>query len=259
MIHARGVSLSYGRVKALEGVDFTAKAGEFTAIVGPNGSGKTTLLKALSGDKGFTGQIEFEDRPLGTIPLPELARRRAVLAQATAVSFPFLVGELVAMGQEAGKHAARLGLIAAALARVGMSGSEARAFNELSGGQQQRVLLARALAQVWHPVDDEGPAWLLLDEPVSALDIASQLMVLDVARDFAAAGGGVIAIMHDLNLTAMYAHQVMLMKSGEVLRAGLPADVLSDDLLAKVYGVRLRACHAPKGCLWFLPQSAQSA
>ena len=100
-----------------------------------------------------------------------------------------------------------------ALARVDLAGFEGRMYQELSGGEQQRVQLARVLCQVWTPVAEGRARYLFLDEPVSSLDIGHQLSVMRLARDFAARGGGVVAVMHDLNLTSMFADQVVMMQS----------------------------------------------
>ena len=108
------------------------------------------------------------------------------------------------------------------MARVDLAGFGARFYQELSGGEQQRVQLARVLCQVWTPVLEGRPRYLFLDEPVSSLDIKHQLVIMDIARDFARRGGGVVAILHDLNLTAMYADRVLVMKRGRVAASGSP-------------------------------------
>ena len=144
-----------------------------------------------------------------------------------------------------------------ALARVDLDGFAGRFYQELSGGEQQRVQLARVLCQVWAPVLDGRPRYLLLDEPVSSLDIRHQLMIMNVARDFARRGGGVVAILHDLNLTAMYADRVHVMHRGRLAAAGTPSEVLSDEMIAKVFECRLKVGALPaKGMPFVLPQSA---
>jgi len=97
---------------------------------------------------------------------------------------------------------------------------------------------------------------LFLDEPVAALDIAHQLMVMRLARSFADAGGGVVMVLHDLNLTAMAADRVLLLKSGALLAQGGPEDVLTDRLLSLAYGCRIRITTPPQTGPWLLPQSA---
>ncbi|PRY95723.1 iron complex transport system ATP-binding protein [Hasllibacter halocynthiae] len=247
MIAARGLRARLGRTEALRGVDLRARAGAVTALVGPNGSGKTTLLRRLSGELDGLGVVTLDGAAIAGMRPWELASRRAVLPQATRLAFPFTVIEVVRLGLAAGTEAARGGIAEAALARVGLSGFESRLFQELSGGEAQRVHFARVLAQVWSPVLDGHARWLLLDEPVAALDIAHQLEVIGIARDYAAAGGGVIAVMHDLNLTAMMADQVVLMAEGRVALAGPPGTVIADRPLSAAYGCAVRTGETPPG------------
>ncbi|PJE32325.1 Hemin import ATP-binding protein HmuV [Pseudooceanicola marinus] len=259
-LSATDITLRLRRTTILDQVDFAAEPGEVTAIVGPNGSGKTTLLRVLTGE--IAGQIAPGGQVrMGGLDVVDadpwvLARRRAVLAQQTALSFPFTVLEVVRLGAEGPGGAARA---LAALARVDLAHYGGRLYQELSGGEQQRVQLARVLAQLEEPVGPHGPRWLFLDEPVSALDIAHQLQVMEIAADFARRGGGVIAVMHDLNLTAMYARKVVLLQQGRCIGAGPTEEVLTDDLLSRAYGCDLRMGVAPGSGLFLLPQSAQIA
>lgn len=252
---ARDISVSLGRKPVLHGVDLTARAGEVTAIVGPNGSGKTTLMRCLTGELACKGRISLGDRDLAAMPPEEQARRRAVLPQAAALPFPFTVAEVVRIGLEARGERAEA-LVPAALAAVDLPGFSGRLYQELSGGEQQRVQLARVLAQVWQPVDEAGPRWLLLDEPVSSLDIAHQLVVMRLAADYARRGGGVVAVLHDLNLTALFAQNLLLMSGGRVLHQGPAAEVLTDELLSRAYGCRLRVNAVPDSGIWVLPHAA---
>lgn len=246
--------------RILDGVDFIAKPGEITAIIGPNGSGKTTLLRAMAGDLPFTGGISLNGRDVTRMRHRELAKYRGVLSQHTELSFPFQVREVVSMGieafGEAHKHAAEE-MLTQSLSAVGLAGFEARHYHELSGGQRQRVQLARVLCQIWHPLNDKDePCWLLLDEPVSSLDIAHQIVVMQLAQTFAQRGGGVIAVMHDLNLTSMFAHSVILLTKGHVVHQGPVDEVIIDGHLRSTYGVDLSTNRTPKNDGTFvLPQS----
>lgn len=146
-----------------------------------------------------------------------------------------------------------------ALARVGLAHYADRLFQDLSGGEAQRVMLARVLAQVWAPVEDGAPRWLLLDEPVSSLDIAHQLQVMEIARDFARGGGGVLAVMHDLNLTALFADRIAVLAEGQLVAFGTPAEVLTDDTLSRAYGCALRVSAPPPADIPFVLPHAASA
>lgn len=261
MIEADRVSVSFGAKRILHDVDFRAHAGQVTAIVGPNGSGKTTFLKALSGDLKASGTIRLNGRDLRELKPWQAAALRAVLPQATSLSFPFTVREIVRLGITGGRSGAPAAeserLPERALARVDLEGFAGRFYQELSGGEQQRVQLARVLCQVWTPVLEGEPRWLFLDEPVSSLDIRHQLVIMGIARDFAARGGGVVAILHDLNLTSMFADRVAVMSRGRVAASGGPAEVFTDDLIYRVFECRLKVGVLPAGGAPFvLPQSA---
>lgn len=261
MISAKRICVRLGRTPILHDIDFTAAPGRITAIIGPNGSGKTTLLRALTGDIPFTGRVEMNGRELGALKALELASIRAVLPQAASLSFPFTVREIVRLGLVSGRSGAagraNEAIVEEALVRVDLAGFAGRFYQELSGGEQQRVQLARVLCQVWQPVLDGVPRFLFLDEPVSSLDIRHQLVIMNIAREFAVAGGGVVAILHDLNLTAMYADQVAVMHRGRLTAAGEPSTVLSDDLLETVFECRLQVSMTPpSGGMFVLPQSA---
>jgi iron complex transport system ATP-binding protein len=255
-IIANDLTVSLGRKEILHGVDFVAAPGQMTAIAGPNGSGKSTLMKALCGEVEYRGDVTLNDRDLGAYSAAALAQQRGVLPQATTVAFPFRVSEIVALGLMSGHYGARADLPLRALDRVGLQGYGERLYQELSGGEQQRVQLARVLVQVWEPQEHGTPRWLLLDEPVSSLDIAHQLQVMHLARDYARAGGGVISVMHDLNLPAMFADRIVLMQSGRVAAEGPPPQILREEVLSPVYECRLRPNQVPVGRVPFLlPQS----
>ena len=252
MLAASNIRVQHGRSPTLDGVDLAAHPGTVTAIVGPSGAGKSTLLKALTGEATYEGEILLNGQDIRHSRLTDQARVRAVLPQATPMAFPFTVLEIV-----------RLGLINApgqdhiaqsALARVGLSGFEGRYYQQLSGGEQQRVQLARVLCQVWQPVGEDGsPRWLFLDEPVSSLDIGHQIQVMQIVRDFARAGGGVVMVMHDLNLTAMSADSVALLRDGQIVTQGNCTDVFRDDLLSQAYGCDLFVNFVPKTYPFVLP------
>lgn len=245
MFTARGIHVTIGKSAILHGVDFQARAGELTAIVGPNGSGKTTLLKAMTGDLPYTGLVALNGTDVKNIPAPTLAARRAVLPQNAGLAFPFTVLEVVRLGLMAGLETDTRYLPARALSHVGLAGYEGRFYHELSGGEQQRCQLARVLVQVWQPVRRGTPSWLFLDEPVSALDIGHQLEVMTIARSFADRGGGVIAVMHDLNLTSMFSDSILLMTSGSVVLQGNPARVLTNANLSHAYRCNVQVNTAP--------------
>ena len=248
MIEVSGVSVRLSGKAIVSQVGFSAEAGQLTAIAGPNGSGKTTTMKAVSGELPYSGSIRLNGQEVNALQPWRLATMRAVLPQASSISFPFTVREVVRMGLTTGvnRNPENAEQTAAnALASVNLGGFEGRFYQELSGGEQQRVQLARVLCQIAEPVVDGKPCWLLLDEPVSSLDISHQLTIMTLARNFCEAGGGVIAVMHDLNLTALFADRIILMKSGQLAASGSVRDVLTDETMESVFGCALRINQVP--------------
>jgi len=261
-IEVDDLSVHIGRKAILSGVTLSVKPGAVTAIVGPNGSGKTTFLKAVSGDLPFDGEVRINGEALKGMKPWQAAAHRAVLPQASSLSFPYTVREVVKLGLLGGRSGAnpteQAQLPERALERVDLKGFAGRFYQELSGGEQQRVQLARVLCQVWQPVLDGQPRYLLLDEPVSSLDIKHQLIIMDIAARFASAGGGVLAVLHDLNLTARFADQVAMIHRGKLVAAGAPAEVFNDALVSDVFECRIQVGVPPSGDLpYVLPQSAQ--
>ncbi|MDR5652181.1 heme ABC transporter ATP-binding protein [Ruixingdingia sedimenti] len=259
MLAVTDLTVHLGGRRILDALSMQAQAGAVTVILGPNGSGKTTLLRAATGDLRYAGSVRLGGVEIAGAPLWRLAAVRGVLEQATPVAFAFTVAEVVRFGLGAGLSAGRAEVARLALEEVGLADLAERPFHELSGGQQQRVHLARVRAQVWEPVSPEGPRWLFLDEPVASLDIAHQLAVMEVMRGFARAGGGVVAVMHDLNLSAMVADRIVLLAEGRVVAAGPPEAVIRDAPLSRAYGCPLRANRAPAAGPWILPQGAAAS
>lgn len=260
MLTVDDLHISLAGASVLHGVTLQAEPGQVTAIVGPNGSGKTTLLRAITQDLPYSGKISLDGSDIANLSGRQLAARRAVLPQASRIAFPFTVLEIVRLGMMSSARPAPDARAAAALARVGLAGFEDRFYQELSGGEQQRAQLARVLTQVWDPVGPDGPNWLLLDEPVSSLDIGHQLEVMDLIADYARNGGGVIAVMHDLNLTAMFAHRIVLLAGGQCLASGPPDAVLTDAILSRAYRCTLRVNTAPpEPATYLLPHIARRA
>ncbi|QHG85091.1 heme ABC transporter ATP-binding protein [Rhodococcus rhodochrous] len=231
-MRAVGVRLRRGEREILHGVDFEVRTGEVVALVGPNGAGKSTLLAALSGDHPISGgTVEVEGRPLERWSSIALARRRAVLPQQHTVGFPFTARQVVRMGRAAWARTPRQDdddrIVAEAFATSDVAHLADRPFPALSGGERARVALARVLAQ-----DTET---LLLDEPTAALDLGHQEVVMQVVRARADDGHAVVVVLHDLGLAAAYADRVCVLEQGRIVADGAPGDVLTEELLGRVY------------------------
>lgn len=258
MLELLDISVRLGRRDILQGITLSAQAGEVLAVCGANGAGKSTLLKAALAEVPVKGTVRLNGLSITGAHTAGLSSLRAVLPQDTEIAFAFTLGDIVTMGREAGDFARWPEVDALALDAVGLSGRQNEDFRLLSGGERQRGHLARALAQVWEPVGSNGPRWLMLDEPVASLDLGHQLQVMRLARSFADAGGGVIAIMHDLNLSAMFADRMAFLVEGRLEAIGPPAQVLQEALLERAYGCRIALNSAPGSGPWLLPQACES-
>lgn len=263
MLEARSVTYRVSGKALVSDVDLTLRPGRLVAIIGPNGAGKSTLLRLLSGElRPSSGTIALDGRDIGSYAATDLARRRAVVPQATALAFPFTVREVVLLGATVPgfiappTHVARA--VTDCLRTVGLLGLEERLYPHLSGGERQRVHIARALLQLAVAGrEDTRPAMLMLDEPTASLDLAHQGIVLAEARRQAREGRAVLAVLHDLNLATAFADELILMSAGRILACGSASCVLRDDLLSRAYGcnVRVNATPAP-GIPFVLPHAA---
>lgn len=246
MIRAENVSFHVEGRPLVERVSLDFGEGRLTAILGPNGAGKSTLLKLLCGQiKPAEGEVFFDGKPLGRWAPSELARRRAVLPQQTGIPFAFTAQEIVLLGRSPHGDASRCREMALEAMRVTESGHLAeRIVGTLSGGELQRVHLARVLVQIGFP-RVEANACLMLDEPISNLDPAHQHGTLEIARNLARAGVTVLLVIHDLNLAAQYADDLVLMKGGGVVFNGMPREALSVETIEKVFSVKARIVENP--------------
>ncbi len=252
LAEATALRLTLGGRELLRGVDLTVRAGEVLALLGPNGAGKSTLLSVLARDLApSAGALSLGGRAAGSYRPAELALFRSVLPQAAALSFPFRAGEVVRMGRApwAGTPAARQDerVVAEAMAATECAPFADRPFSALSGGERARVALARVLAQ-------QAPL-LLLDEPTAALDLRHQELVLRLARERAAAGDGVVVVLHDLSLAAAYADRVALLAHGALHASGTVTEVLTGPRLTEVYGHPVEVLPHPRtGAPLVLPE-----
>jgi len=239
-VEIRNLSFSYGDKKVLRGISLNVARGEMVGIIGPNGSGKTTLLKILSMIlTGQEGEVLLNGREIQHYGRKGLSRLIAVVPQESQVSFPYTVGEIVLMGR-ASLHGpfALDGKRDLEVAGESMRLTETLSFadrylHELSGGEKQRVIIARALAQ--------EPEALLLDEPSTFLDIRHQLQIHELVwRLNHQRGFTVLSSLHDLNLAALFFPRLVILRDGEIYRDGSPKDVLTEEIIQEVYGVKVR-------------------
>ncbi|MEM9226903.1 MAG: heme ABC transporter ATP-binding protein, partial [Verrucomicrobiota bacterium] len=244
MLEATNISFQYGQREVLNQVSIQVKPGKVLALLGTNGAGKTTLAKVLSGELVASGaDVSLEGKPLPTWSAQAMAQRRAVLPQTPQLEFNFSVLDVVLMGRtphmQQGERPHDREICRAALERVDLQQFETRSYLELSGGERQRVQLARVLAQIWEAPADQN-RYLLMDEPVAALDLAHQHSTLRIARELAYEGVGVLCIVHDLNLALNYSDEALLLHQGAVYLTGPTPIVLTEEHIEKVFSVRAR-------------------
>ncbi|MBM4379002.1 MAG: ABC transporter ATP-binding protein [Deltaproteobacteria bacterium] len=231
-----GVCAWHGSAQVLHGVSACFHPGRLAVVLGPNGAGKSTLLRACLGlHPVVEGEVRLAGRPLRAWGRAGLARQVAWVPQRPGAVEGFTAREWVLMGRT--PHLGLLGLTGPAdaaradawLAEVGLPGVGDRPVEALSGGEQRLVLFARALAQ--------EAAGVLLDEPTAFLDVRHQVALLERARGHVRQGGWAVAVLHDVNLAAAWADDVLLLRSGRVVAHGSAAEVLTPALLGELYGV----------------------
>ena len=232
-----GVECRYGSVKILENVNFTVNEGDFVGIVGPNGSGKTTLLKSISRTlKPLTGTILLDKTDIYSIKSVDLAKQMAIVPQESNIGFSFTALDIVLMGRN--PHMKRfqmesesdLNIVRKAMHRTNTWHLADRPINELSGGEKQRVIIARALAQ--------EPKVLLLDEPLTHLDMINQLEIMDLVKELCTAERLIVlTVIHDLNLAARYCSSILLLKGAKIFAAGPVENVLTSENIKAVFHV----------------------
>ncbi|SES35893.1 iron complex transport system ATP-binding protein [Streptomyces sp. yr375] len=239
-LRAERVSYSVGGTLILDGVDITPRPGTVTGLLGPNGSGKSTLLRLLAGVLApASGAVTLDGRPLDRVGRRAVAQRVAVVEQQADTQVALSVLDVVRLGRVPHRRAwspasaEDEAAVRSALARTGLTDKADRRWHTLSGGERQRVQIARALAQ--------QPRELLLDEPTNHLDIQHQLGLLTLITELRLTS---VVALHDLNLAAMYCDRLVVLRQGGVVACGSPRDVLTETLIADVYGVRAAVTHA---------------
>ncbi|WP_066263120.1 ABC transporter ATP-binding protein [Hydrogenophaga flava] len=241
MLELDDLTLRLGGLTLAEGLKLTLQPGQLHAIIGPNGTGKTSLLRALFGELPLAqGQVRLDGRPM--VPRTLVAWRQAIgyMPQNTQLELDLSVLEVVVLGrlQRLSMRLSDDDLAAAlgALQALDLAHLADRAMHTLSGGQRQMVLFAQVLLR--------QPRLMLLDEPVSALDLKHQMQLMEhlqaqtVQQDWIS-----VAVLHDLNLAAQFADQLIVLGEGRLLAFGPPAQVLSAELIQRLYQVPVDVRH----------------
>ena len=214
--------------KRLDDVTFTHQRGELLGLIGANGAGKSTLLHTIAGLQKSTGNIKIDGNSINSIPPHERARTVGIQPQAVTSAWALTVADIVALGRMPWGDEDKAA-IERAIERAGVSEFRDRIIDQLSGGERARVWLARVLAG--------EPQLLLSDEPIASLDIHYQLAVMEVLKNYSRENNGVIVAIHDLSLAARFCDRLALLDKGELIALGTPAEVLTETLLSRAYGV----------------------
>jgi iron complex transport system ATP-binding protein len=245
-LHADQVRLAYDKRVVADQLNVTIPDQSFTVVIGPNACGKSTLLRALARMlKPLHGSVFLDGSLISSYPSKEVARRLGLLPQTSIAPDGITVADLVARGRYPHQRLLRQWsrddetVVAEAMSQTGVTDLADRYVDELSGGQRQRVWLAMALAQ--------QTSLLLLDEPTTFLDVAHQIEVLDLCADLHEhQGRTLVAVLHDLNHAARYATHLIVMREGEVVATGSPSEVMTAELVERVFDLRCRVIDDPE-------------
>ena len=266
MLTANDITFRVGQKALIADVSVSFAPGRLHLIIGPNGAGKSTLIKVLARLlRPQHGNIEYEGVDVQGGSEADLAKRRAVLSQAVEVAFPLSVREVVMMGRYP-HFGGRPGPIDERTVDDVMKYFDVTEFGQrnyqsLSGGERQRVNFARVLAQLWHdgsashfendlPGSSLSCRYLFLDEPLTFLDIRHQIDFMKKVRTFAENPSVVtVGVVHDLNLAARFADQIVLLNNGRVVVTGTATEVLTTDRIQEVFGVETTFVNAKRSGL----------
>lgn len=234
MIQAQDIHYCIKSQPIINQASVDLRPGEITILVGPNGAGKSTLFKVLAGEYPCKhGVVRYNGRKIQQYKAKDLAKVRAVMPQHSELSSPFKAIEIVEMGLFAAGATYLPEILEEVMRATETWPLRDKAYSNLSGGEKQRVQFARVIAQVWQP--RPYPRFILLDEPVSSMDIAYQHKAMAMLQKVKEKNIAVLVILHDLNMVAHYADRVILLKKGLVFKQGSVADTMTSQNLEKVF------------------------
>ena len=245
VLEIKNLNIDYNGIKALENLNLDLKKGKFYTILGPNGAGKSTLLKAISKNlDNHKGTIFIEGTDIKDLKIKNLARRISMVPQETSIDFDLMGEEIVLMGriphlkrlEKEGSH--DLAIVKEAMRKTNTLHLRNRSVTKMSGGEKQRVVVARALAQ--------EAGIMLLDEPVSQLDLHNQIEIMNIIRGLVDKEGlTAICVLHDINLAVNYSDEIIIMKDGHLVSKGSPEDIIRQDIIEETYGIKVNIIENP--------------
>jgi len=244
LLSLKDVSFAYNGSFRLTDVSLSVAKGDFLGIIGPNGSGKSTLVKLMAGYlTPHGGGVFLEGKSLKALDRKAVARKVAVVTQGIHTEFSYTVEEMVRLGRlpHLGRWSSEAPgdtqAVNRALALTQLEQYRSRFFNSLSGGEAQRVLVAQALAQ--------EPEVLLLDEPTTYMDMAFQQDLFTLMSRLNQAGITLVAVLHDINLAALYCKELVAIKAGRVFTQGNPDQVITRENIQAIYGCNVDVSRHP--------------
>ena len=255
-IECNNLSYSVLNTSILSNVSLAINPGEIVSLIGPNGSGKSTLINVLAGDISPTrGIVVYGGLPINSLSLEKRAKTRSVMSQSHEIMFDFSVREIIEMGLiEYGADPVNV-LLTDPVMEVAKSCYVAqfldRKFRTLSGGEQRRAHLARSLLQIWKLSEHDDERYLILDEPLSNLDLFHQYKIAELLSNLADKGIGILLVAHDLNIVANISNRVAILQQGSLLHDGKPKEVLTEINLAQVFCLPLKVEHKPFRITYF--------
>ncbi len=239
VVDVKNMDFRYDSEPMLKNINFDIPCGSFVSILGPNGSGKTTLLKNLCGILNpEKGTISLKNKNLKGYKHKELAKTVAVVHQSNNIGFSFSVFDTVLMGRFPyikklqGETTEDIKIAEESMKNTGIYHLREKDIREISGGERQRVMIARALTQ--------EPEVLILDEPISNLDIKFQISILKLCKKLNKEKGiTIVTTLHDINLAGQYSDYTLLLNKGNLVAQGEPRSVLTVDNIKNVYQVQV--------------------
>ncbi len=226
----------YGKHKVLSNLSFSLEKGKLMCVLGPNGVGKSTLFQCILGlKKQHAGKIYIENEEMETLDIRQRAKRIAFIPQCHQPVFSYRVKDIVLMSTECTLHGMKSPgklqkqMALEAMERVGIAHLAERKYTQISGGERQLVLIARALAQ--------QAKVLIMDEPTSNLDYGNQIRIMKQIRKLAEEGYTILQSCHQPEQAFLYADEILVLWKGCVLIKGTPKEVLTEELIQKIYGV----------------------
>lgn len=245
MFELNSVSFSLAEKTLLHPLSLTFSSGKIYGIIGQNGSGKSTLIKLLARQQAISsGELLFDQRPIEEWKSKAFARQVAYLPQHLPQAHHLTVAELLKMGRYAwngllGRNSKQdLQIISEALQRTNMQDYADQLVDTLSGGERSRVWLAMLLVQ--------QSRFLLLDEPLAALDIAHQVEVMQLIQQLVRELNlGIIIVIHDINLAARFCDQIIALQHGKLLMQGTPEQIMTPEALSAIYHIDLQVQSHP--------------